>query len=590
MSDSLLSYFEQEIRFIREEAIRFAEHHPGAAQALGINKNSIDDPQIMYLIESVALLNGRLQQRLDASFPELTDSLIQLLFPHYLRTIPSFTQLDFIVSEEATAVHFIPAGTEFDIIGEQGEELVFRSTEDVELLPLRIDDISVVYAPFSRPPGAENARAIIEISISAVDETMDLLSLSFKHIKLHLKGEVNYALRLYDVLSQGTEQICVKANGESFVLGCQAMKPLGFDAEQTLLPYQAASFGGFKLLTEFFMFVERFCGFCFELGDTLKNVSGHRFILQIYVNELTVDFARNLSTEHFSLFTTPLVNLHQMVADPLTIDFLKNFYPLLLDSSQQNLELFSIDKVLDVTDAEPIEIPQIYSEKFSRAKTGLRWQLQQNMREDGILESSLKVADLKHASAQSDIRTWQINATVTNGDRASRLAVTSLVECRDLLALPVRLQLLKRPSLPVQNIDANNNVWALLGHLHFNYHAILGTDDPTSTLKSMFTLYNRNKGVQNYAFIESLLSIEQQQIVAPMRVSGKNCFAYGTKITVLLNPKNINGGISLFSNLLDHFFSYFAGFNSFTQLDIRLEGQDSIYISFPRRTGCKSLL
>lgn len=152
------------------------------------------------------------------------------------------------------------------------------------------------------------------------------------------------------------------------------------------------------------------------------------------------------------------------------------------------------------------------------------------------------------------------------------------------------MNLLRRPTLPVRSRDANKNVWALLCHLHFNYHAILGTDDPTATLKNVFDLYNHNQAVQNHIYIESLQNIEQEQVVAPIRVSGKTCFAYGTKISVTLDASNVNGGVSLFGHLLDHFFAYFAGFNSFTQVDIYLEGQDGVYLSFPRRTGCKSLL
>lgn len=591
MSDSLLFYFEQELRFIHEEAVRFAEHHPGAARSLGINQNSIDDPQIVQLIESVALLNGRLQQRLDDAFPELTDSLIQLLFPHYLRTTPSYTMLELIVADDVTAVHSVPAGTEFDIQGEQGEKLVFRSTEDVELLPLRIDDVSSVYAPFSHPAGVNRAQAIIEISFCAVDETIDLSSLSIERLKLHLKGETNSALRLYDVLLQGTEQICISVDGESTVLGRQMMKPVGFDLEQTLLPYQAASFGGFRLLTEFFMCTERFIGFHISLGNALRHITGSSFKLQIFVNELSVDVARNLSPQNFALFTTPLINLQSKVAEPLSIDFLKKDYQIVLDAGQQqSLELFSVDKVIDTTNSELVEIPQIYNEKYARANSGLRWQLRQNMREDGVLRSCLSVADLTHGSAQSSTRVWQLHTTVSNGESVNRVLVTSRVECRDSLVLPARLQLLRRPSLPVRINNAGSNVWVLLGHLHFNYHAILGADNPISTLKDMFTLYNRSQSARNQAFIESLIGLEQQQIVAPIRVSGKSCVTYGTKITALLDSQTSNVGITLFSNLLDHFFSYFAGYNSFTQLDICLEGQDGVYLSFPRRSGCKSLL
>ena len=263
---------------------------------------------------------------------------------------------------------------------------------------------------------------------------------------------------------------------------------------------------------------------------------------------------------------------------------------MLVANQGHNLELFSVDEVMDVTKAESAKIAQIYGEKFNRNVSGLRWQLVQTLHENGLLESALKVADLEHISAESEPLTWLVNVTVTDGMIASHLPLLSEIECRESLTIPADIQLLRRPSLPMRSKETNKNVWALLCHLHFNYHAILGSDDPVETLKNVFYLYNHNQNSQNHAYIESVTTIEQEQVVAPIRVSGKTCFAYGTMITITLDPTGVNGGLCLFAHLLERFFAYFAGFNSFTQVDIKLKGQDELYMAFPRRAGCKSLL
>ncbi|EPR4993812.1 type VI secretion system baseplate subunit TssF [Vibrio navarrensis] len=593
MSDSLLAYFEQELRFIREEAAQFSARHPGAASALGISKESVDDPQVARLIESVALLNGRLQQRLDESFPELTESLIRLLFPHYLRPIPSYTLLDLVCDASANATHQIPVGTEFDLKDKASDGGIFRSTEAITLYPLQLSAVNVAFAPFelTKPRGAEQAKALVEIHIQAMDPSLSIADLAIDSLKLHLKGDTNFALRLYDILSQSAVQVCVSAQGETWPLGHDALLPVGFDVDETILPYQAASFGGFKLLTEFFMFAERFNAFRLDLRHALSQVKGSQFKLQIFLDELSVDLARSLSKQNFALFCTPLVNLHQSMADPLVVDFFKKHYPIMLDAGQnRDLELFSVDQVMDVTDGKAVVVPQIYGEKYAGSESGLRWQLIQQLHENGALESALKVADLNHLSSLSEARTWSLQATVTNGSKVAQLTVASQIQCRESITIPARMQLLRRPSLPVRSKDANKNVWALLSHLHFNYHSILGTEDPTATLKNVFHLYNHNQSSHNSAYIESVMGIEQEQVVAPIRVSGKGCFAYGTRITVTLDSAHINGGVSLFSHFLDRFFAYFAGFNSFTQVAIKLEGQEGILVQFPRRSGCKSLL
>ncbi|MBM7071364.1 type VI secretion system baseplate subunit TssF [Shewanella sp. 202IG2-18] len=593
MSDSLLSYFEQELRFIRKEGALFALQHPNSASALGISKDGIDDPQISRLIESVALLNGKLHKRLDETFPEFTESLVRLLFPHFLRPIPSYSLLNFDINDAANAKHHVPAGTEFDVSGSSNKNFIFRTTEPVNLFPIKISNVSTEFAPFTdeKPEGAEQSKALIEIEICSIDDGLIVSEFDISTLKLHIKGETNFALRLYDLFALSKVKVCISDGENSWSLGKDDMTPVGFEVQDTVLPYQASSFGGFKLLTEFFMFSERFHAYHFKLDNVIKNIKSSRFKLQIYLDEMSVDLARNVSEQNFSLFCAPIVNLHKVTAEPLEVDFHKNEYPIMLESMQGNhLELFSVDEITDISDDQLLKVPQMYHEKYKKAGTHLRWQLIQNYHEDGHLTSALKVADLDHISARSDKRTWIVKATVTNSARVSHLPLTSRLKCRDSITIPAYLKLMRRPSLPIRNRDIQQSVWTLLSHLHFNYHSILGAEDPKTALKSVLHLYNLNQNQLNASYIESIINIEQEQVVAPIRVAGRGCFAYGTRIIITLEQSQLNSGATLFSCLLDKFFAFFAGFNSFTQLDIRIEGQDGLFMHFPRRSGCKNLL
>ena len=593
MSDSLLSYFEQELRFIRREGALFARQHPNTAKSLGINRDSIDDPQISRLIESVALLNGKLHQRLDDTFPEFAESLVRLLFPHFLRPIPSYSLLDFDINNSANAKHSIPAETEFDVTGSDKNNFIFRTTEPVCLYPIKISHVAAEFAPFTKekPIGAEQAKALLEFEISNIDDGASICDLNIDTLKLHIKGETNFALRLYDILRLAKVKAYVSDGDQTWGLSSEDMSPVGFDIDNTVLPYQASSFSGFKLLTEFFMFSERFHAYNFNLKNILSKVKGSKFKLQIYLQELSVDIARSISEQNFSLFCVPIVNLHEVTAEPIEIDFYKKEYPILLESMQgNNLELFAVDEVTDISDDQLLKVPQIYSEKYKGSGINLRWQLVQNYHEDSHLTSSFRVADLDHISARSDKRTWIVKATVTNAAKVSHLPLTSSIKCRDSLTIPAYLKLLRRPSLPIRNRDTQQSVWTLLSHLHFNYHSILGAEDPKTALKEVLNVYNLNQNPVNQSYIESIVSIEQEQVVAPIRVAGRGCFAYGTRIIITLDQSQLNSGITLFGCFLDKFFAFFAGYNSFTQLDIRIEGQDGMFMQFPRRSGCKNLL
>ena len=73
MSQTLYHYYERELTFIRQFAQEFARQYPAAAGRLLLEPNRSTDPHVERLIESFALLTGRIQHKIDDEFPELTD-------------------------------------------------------------------------------------------------------------------------------------------------------------------------------------------------------------------------------------------------------------------------------------------------------------------------------------------------------------------------------------------------------------------------------------------------------------------------------------------------------------------------------------
>src|SRR2546423_678418 len=95
MSQSLFPYYERELTFIRQFAQEFAERYPAAAGRLLLEPNRSGDPHVERLIESFALLAGRIHHKLDDEFPELTEALLSVLYPHYLPPLPSMAVVQF---------------------------------------------------------------------------------------------------------------------------------------------------------------------------------------------------------------------------------------------------------------------------------------------------------------------------------------------------------------------------------------------------------------------------------------------------------------------------------------------------------------
>ena len=86
--DELLNYYLQELAYLREAGMAYAERHPKIAARLHLEPGESADPHVERLIESVAFLTARIRQNFDNALPELSGELIDILYPHYQQPIP----------------------------------------------------------------------------------------------------------------------------------------------------------------------------------------------------------------------------------------------------------------------------------------------------------------------------------------------------------------------------------------------------------------------------------------------------------------------------------------------------------------------
>ena len=81
-------YYQSELSALRQLGRRFSERNPALAPFLA---DAGQDPDVERLLEGFAFLTGRLRQKLDDELPELSHSLMQLLWPNYMRPVPAFS-------------------------------------------------------------------------------------------------------------------------------------------------------------------------------------------------------------------------------------------------------------------------------------------------------------------------------------------------------------------------------------------------------------------------------------------------------------------------------------------------------------------
>src|SRR5207247_10710509 len=98
--DDLRYYYEHELAFLRRSGASFAEKYPKIASRLILEATKCDDPHVERLLEGFAFLAARIHLKLDDDFPELSDALLSVVYPHYLRPLPSMSLVEFHLDPE----------------------------------------------------------------------------------------------------------------------------------------------------------------------------------------------------------------------------------------------------------------------------------------------------------------------------------------------------------------------------------------------------------------------------------------------------------------------------------------------------------
>ena len=89
MDPRLIRHYNLELQHLREMGAEFAQQFPKVAARLGMSGLEVADPYVERLLEGFAFLAARVQLKLDAEFPRFTQTLLEIVYPHYLAPTPS---------------------------------------------------------------------------------------------------------------------------------------------------------------------------------------------------------------------------------------------------------------------------------------------------------------------------------------------------------------------------------------------------------------------------------------------------------------------------------------------------------------------
>ncbi len=266
MSDELLPYYARELAILRSLAADFAERHPKVAGRLSLGRDESQDPHVERLLQGVAFLAADVQKRLDDDFPELTDALLDLLYPHYLRPVPSMTIVEMAIDRKQAALtsgYRVPRGTEMETEAVEGERCIYRTCFDLRLWPLQISEARLSGPPFRLPIVPPTGTIeLLSLRLETLSRDVKIAEMPLGSLRFHLHAEAGQSIaELYELLLTRSNGIVLSRGPDDpdpVVLPRGRLVAAGLDPEDQGLPVDPRAFAGYQLLTEFFALPQKF--------------------------------------------------------------------------------------------------------------------------------------------------------------------------------------------------------------------------------------------------------------------------------------------------------------------------------------------
>jgi type VI secretion system protein ImpG len=668
MDRRLLRYYEQELRHIRGMAREFAREYPKVASRLAIDdmQDTCVDPYVERLLEGFAFLTARVQLKLDAEFPRFTQNLLETVFPHYLAPTPSMCVVEFTPDYGDAGLaegYTIPRGTAMRSLLGKGEQTAceYRTSQDVTLLPLKVSearyytrDLGLLDlgseitggggAGSSGRRGASRAALRVRLSATA---GLTLSKIALDRLVIHLRGGGMTAMRLFEQIHGRCRGVVVRpvvpttarSSRWTQVLPASSVSRVGFEEDESLLPYDARSFQGYRLLHEYFTFPQRFLfAGIGGLGEQLSRCQTSEADVILLFGEESSELEGSVDATNIGLHSTPAVNLFPKRADRIFVT--ERFFEHHVTPDRTRPLDFEVYSVLGVTgygaqaeeqtafrpfyavrDADGTagasgayfavsRVPRALSEREQRAGKRSSY---------GGSDVYLSLVDSNNAPYSEEIRQIGVETLCTNRDLplSMPLGRGTTDFTLDIGAPASSVRVVAGPTAPrASHIEPKPGQtegeasWRLISHLSLNYLSmsdatgagegggsspgsvsIAGVKSPgAAALRDILRLYGDRGDPVVRKQIEGIRGVRVSPVTRRVASPGPIVFGRGLEVEVSVDEANFEGtGAFLLGAVLDQFFARYVSLNSFTETVISSVDRGEI-MRWTARLGRRAIL
>ena len=596
MDPRLLRYYNQELRYLREMGAEFAREFPKIAARLGIEGLEVADPYVERLLEGAAFLAARVQLKLDAEFPQLSQRLLDMICPNLASPVPSMLVAQLRPQDDPNLLRGVtlPRGT--SMLGGASAisqtRCVFRTSQDVTLTPVRVESaeyfINAADLSLSSLPLPERPRAGVRVRL-ALPHGLAFNQLEVDHLTLYLGGLVDVACKLQELILGACVGVLAgpagrAGDGRRVLLAPDHLRAVGYEDNEALLPVTQRGLSGTRVMQEYFAFPQRFLFLDVSgLRQAFAQTEGGQF-------ELVFLFARPgeglegvVDGSNFQLNCVPAINLFPHRADRVQVnDSAFEFHVVPDRAAPTDFEVHAVTSVDGVTqNNETVDFfPLFATPQAAPANHGAYWSAvrqprlpSDRVRREGARsgyvgsEVFLSLVDAREAPYASAMRQLSIMTTCTNRDLPVFMPVSAGMVLE--VAAPVDdIQIIAGPSRPLSSLRDGNTSWALLNLLALNYLSLIDTDEEqgAQALRELLSLFALASDTATRRQIEGLRKVTTRPVVRRHPAPGPIAFARGIEIELVVDELAFEGSSAfLFASVLHHHLARHVSMNTYVQ-------------------------
>ena len=612
MLEELLPYYERELGNLRQLAGEFATRFPRIGRRLQIEGDQCEDPHVERLIEAFAFLAARIHRKLDDEYPEITEAFIQVLYPHYVRPIPSATILQFSLDPdrpELSGRHVIPRHQGVLSPEVHGVRCRFRTSCETVLWPIALAEARLELSQASeylRTLGPAAAVLTLEL---ATQGNLRFADLKLDRLRFFLDGHPPLMHLLYELLLTGLAGVRVSDGSEDPARAVRhppaVLQPAGFAAEEALLDSDPRSFSGYRLLSEYFAFPDKFLFLDLAGLDHPKLLHpGKRLRIQFLLSdygesERHVRLLETLGAENIKLGCAPVVNLFPQAADPIRVTHQQSTYPVVVDGRRPAaFEVHAIDSVTriatQVSGESREEVPPFYAVRHfgSGTSSPFYWYAtreRSTRKQDKGTEVELALVDLAFRSVRPGAEVLSLDLTCSNRDLPEAIPFGGTCGLPTGFTVPNQAVvkhagLLRKPTPSLRPPPKRGFQWRLISHLCLNQLSLAAQGK--EALQEVLGLYNPSESAAIARQIQGIVSVQARAATARLPGKALVAFARGVEISVTFDETCYVGScLFLFASVLERFFAHFCPPNSFVKFRMSTLQREGEVAQWPPRAG-----